>query len=90
MKIFKKSFLVIISLLLCLTVMTQTVCAAFTGPKPLYVADIKLIYADNANKAKEQLPQGYQLLESDLNTGTGDGRSCYAWNVYYQFFIISV
>ena len=36
------------------------------------MADIKLIYAGNIDKAKEQLPEGYQLLENDLNTGTGD------------------
>ena len=72
MKIFKKSFLVVISLLLCLTVMSQTVTAAFTGPQALYVADIKLIYADSVDEAKGQLPKGYSLLENNLNEGTGE------------------
>ncbi|MEE1502689.1 MAG: hypothetical protein UGF89_00390, partial [Acutalibacteraceae bacterium] len=72
MKIFKKSFLVVISLLLCLTVMSQTVTAAFTGPQALYVADIKLIYADSVDEAKGQLPEDYSLLENNLNEGTGE------------------
>ena len=68
----KKISSIVISLILCFTVLCQTANAAFWGNRTLYVADIKLIYADNIDKAKEQLPEGYQLLESDLNTGTGD------------------
>ena len=59
MKIFKKSLLIVVSLLLCVTVLTQTATAAFWGNKTLYLKDIKIIYADSEKEAEDQLPDGY-------------------------------
>ena len=72
MRILKKTCFVICSVLLCFAMMWQTVSAAVTGPETLYVKDLKIIYADNADEAKKQLPQGYSLVDGNLNSGTGE------------------
>lgn len=72
MKIFKKTFSVIISIILCFTVLCQTATAAFWGNKTLYVKDLKIIYADSEKEAKDQLPKGYSLLPDNINDGTGE------------------
>ena len=72
MKFFKKSSLVAISIILCFTVLCQTATAAFWGDKTLYVKDLKIIYADSEKEAKEQLPDGYNLLPDNINDGTGE------------------
>ena len=41
MKIFRKSISVIISIILCLTMLCQTATAAFWGDNTLYVKDLK-------------------------------------------------
>ena len=35
-----------------------------------YVKDVKLIYAESMSEAKKHVPEGYTLLEQDLNEGT--------------------
>ena len=72
MKIFKKSISVVISIILCLAVLCQTVSASFWGNESLYVKDLKLIYADNIDEAEKQLPDGYKLVEGNINEGTGE------------------
>lgn len=72
MKFFKKSFSVVISIILCITLMCQSVTASFWGNKTLYLKDIKIIYADSEKEAEDQLPDGYKLFEGNLNEGTGE------------------
>ena len=63
------------SIMLCFTVLCQTVTAAFHTPDNVserYIRDIKLIYADSVDEAKGQLPEDYSLLENNLNEGTGE------------------
>ena len=72
MKIFRKFFSIIISVILCFTMLCQTATAAFWGNKTLYVEDLKIIYADSEKEAKEQLPDGYQLVPGNINDGTGE------------------
>ena len=72
MKYFRKSFLTVISIILCFTVLCQTATAAFWGDKTLYVKDLKIIYADSEKDAKEQLPDGYQLVPGNINAETGE------------------
>ena len=75
MKKFKKISLIVMSIMLCFTVLCQTVTAAFHTPDNVserYIRDIKLIYADSVDEAKGQLPEDYSLLENNLNEGTGE------------------
>ena len=72
MKILRKSFLTVVSIILCLTVLSQTATASFLSPKTLYVEDLKIIYADSEEEAKEQLPDGYQLVPGNINAETGE------------------
>ena len=72
MKTLKKICLVFCSVLLCLTMLWQTVSAAVTGSETLYVKDMKIIYADNEKEAKKQLPQGYSLIDGNINAETGE------------------
>ena len=75
MKKFKKISLIVMSIILCLTILSQTATAAFLTPGNVserYIRDIKLIYADSVDEAKGQLPEDYSLLENNLNEGTGE------------------
>ena len=75
MKKFKKISLIVMSIMLCFTVLCQTVTAEFHtsgNVSERYIRDIKLIYADNVDEAKGQLPEDYSLLENNLNEGTGE------------------
>ena len=72
MKYFRKSFLTVISIILCFTVLCQTATAAFWGDKTLYVKDLKIIYADSEKDAEKQLPDGYQLVPGNINAETGE------------------
>ena len=72
MKTLKKICVIVCSVILCLAMLWQTVSAAVTGPETLYVKDLKIIYADNADEAKKQLPDGYSLVDGNINSGTGE------------------
>lgn len=76
----KKVFFSVISIVLSLIVGAQTIVLAATEPKTLYIKDMKLIYADNESKAKEQLPQGYNLVSGDVNKSSDrtDVYICYS------------
>ena len=70
MKKLKKISLIVMSIILCLTILSQTATAAFLTPGNVserYIRDIKLIYADSVDEAKTQLPEDYSLLENNLN-----------------------
>lgn len=72
MKYFRKLFLTVVSIILCLTMLSQTATAAFLGHNTLYVKDLKIIYADSEKEAKDQLPGGYELVPGNINDQTGE------------------
>ena len=43
----------------------------------LYVKDVKLIYAESVDEAKTHVPNGYRLIEHDLNAGTDSDNKVY-------------
>ena len=45
-----------------------------------YIKDIKLIYAESKSEAESYVPNGYKLLEYDLNEGTE-----YVFDVYQVY-----
>lgn len=64
-----------------LIVYIPNILAADAEPTTLYAKDIKLIYADSIDEAKTYLPEGYRLLERDLNEGTdSDNRVYFAYS----------
>ena len=71
MKIFKKLCMSAISLILCVAMLAQTVVATVAEPETIYVKDIKIIYADSEKEAREQLPEGYTLINGNVNVDTG-------------------
>lgn len=70
MKKFKKFSFSLIAILLCVTTLMQTVFAKGIENKTLYIKDLKIIYADNQSEAKKQLPDGYNLVDGNLNDYT--------------------
>ena len=75
-------------LLLCVVMSSMVVlnvCAAevkheispVLSDETLYIKDVQLIYADSLENAKKILPEGYQLLENDLNKGTDSDNKVY-------------
>ena len=82
----------LISCILCvflsavlLTTCILTVFAEGKSKEKKYISDIKLIYANSAEEAKTHVPEGYTLLEKDLNKGTE-----YVYDVYEVYFAYSV
>ena len=72
MKGLKKLCLSVISLILCTAMLMQVVAATETKTETVYVKDLKIIYADSEKEAKEQLPNGYTLINGNVNNGTGE------------------
>ncbi|MBQ2324980.1 MAG: hypothetical protein II377_01890, partial [Clostridia bacterium] len=72
MKGLKKLCLSLISLILCTAMLMQVVAATETKTETVYVKDLKIIYADSEKEAKEQLPNGYTLINGNVNNGTGE------------------
>ena len=56
---------------------TLNVFAVSRSAETLYIQDVKLIYADSLQKAKNSVPEGYTLIEEDLNEGTGSSTKVY-------------
>ena len=70
----------IISLILVLSMLvacTLNVFATDAKTSTLYVKDVKLIYAESIGEAKKHVPEGYKLLEQDLNAGTDTDNGVY-------------
>lgn len=67
---FKKISISFLSLILCFAMMLPILTISAYAEEELYIKDIKIIYADNEEKAKSQLPSGYQLLDGNLNVST--------------------
>ena len=68
-----------------LTTCILTVFAEGKANEKKYISDIKLIYADSVDEAKKYVPEGYTLLEKDLNKGTE-----YVYDVFEVYFAYSV
>ena len=56
---------------------TLNVFAADEMTATLYVKDVKLIYAESIDDARKFVPDGYRLLEQDLNAGTDSDNTVY-------------
>ena len=74
---FFKSFLCVILSLAMLSTVTLNVFAEAEASKTEYIKDVKLIYAESLSEAKKNVPEGYKLLDSDLNKGTGSDNKVY-------------
>ena len=74
---FFKSFLCVILSLVMLSTITLNAFATATSNKKEYIKDVKLVYAESLSEAKKNLPEGYKLLDSDLNKGTGSDNKVY-------------
>ena len=72
-----KSIICILLVVAMLTVYIPNVWAAEEINAPLYVKDVKLIYAESLDEAKAYVPEGYRLLEQDLNAGTDSDNKVY-------------
>ena len=78
-KVFERLLCVVLSVVMLATITVH----AFAVEKTIetkYIKDVKLIYADSLSEAKENLPEGYTLLEHDLNEGTE-----YVYDVYQVY-----
>ena len=73
MKRLLKPFL---SIVLVLGIMLSTSVSAFAASKEVYLSDIRMIYADTYKEAQQILSEtkltGYQLLDKNLNSGSGE------------------
>lgn len=71
MKLFKR----IAKYLLCIVLAAITLATpilstlATEGDQTLYVKDVKFLYGKNLEEAKKHLPEGYIMLDTDLNQG---------------------
>ena len=71
---FGKKLSRIIPLVLCFALLFQyadsKATAQTTKAVPLYVSDLKLIYANSTEEAQKAVPEGYTLFEQNVNDGT--------------------
>ena len=73
-------------MLLSVVLLTTCILTVFAeANEKKYISDIKLIYAESVDEAKTYVPEGYTLLEKDLNKGTE-----YVYDVYEVYFAYSV
>lgn len=70
MKQYKKIAISLVSLILCLSILFPIFTISAHEEETKYVKDLKIIYADSIEEAKEQLPSGYQLVDGNINAGT--------------------
>ena len=79
-KVSHKIFKSLISTLLAIAMLvtcTLNVFAEGRANETLYVKAVKLIYAESLNEAKHYVPDGYTLLEKNLNEGTDSDNKVY-------------
>lgn len=74
---FFKSFLCVILSLAMLSTITLNAFAEAEASKTEYIKDVKLIYAESLSEAEKNVPEGYKLLDSDLNKGTDSDNKVY-------------
>ena len=77
--IFKSVMCILLSVVM-ITVCTLSTLAADTENATRYVKDVKLIYAESLKEAKALVPEGYKLLEQDINKGADSD-----YNVYFVY-----
>ena len=82
-KILTRVLCVLLSVVLLVSI-SLNIMAEDAGNAKLYVKDTKLIYAESLEEAKTQVPEGYKLLEYDLNKGTE-----YVFDVYEVYMAYS-
>lgn len=78
-KVFKRLLCVVLSVVMLGTLAVH----AFAVEKTIetqYVKDVTLIYAESLSEARSLVPEGYTLLEHDLNEGTE-----YVYDVYQVY-----
>ena len=68
----KKISTSLLSLILCAAMLFPIFTIYAYEEETIYVKDMKLIYADSKEEAKEQLPNGYKLVNGNINAGTGN------------------
>ena len=76
----RKIFTSLISTLLAIVMVatgTLNVLAVSETSEKLYLKDVKLIYAESLSEARRAVPEGYKLLEDDLNKGTDSDNKVY-------------
>ena len=78
-KIFKRALCAVLALVMLCTLVLNA-AAVGTAEGKQYVKDVMLIYAESKQEAKTHLPEGYTLLEHDLNEGTE-----YVYDVYHVY-----
>lgn len=78
-KIFKRTLCAVLALVMLCTLVLNA-AAVGTAEGKQYVKDVMLIYAESKQEAKTRLPEGYTLLEHDLNEGTE-----YVYDVYHVY-----
>ena len=70
----KKTFKSMIAILLVVSMLMSATVVAFAAEE-VYLSDLRLIYADSYAEAKQLLAssklEGYQVLDENLNSGTG-------------------
>ena len=70
MKQYKKIVISFVSLILCISMLIPVMSISAHQKETEYVKDLKLIYADSEEEAKEQLPSGYYLVKGNINANT--------------------
>ena len=81
--ILRKAFERILCVVLSLVMLGTLAVHAFAVEKTIetqYVKDVTLIYAESLSEARSLVPEGYTLLEHDLNEGTE-----YVYDVYQVY-----
>lgn len=79
----RKAFERILCVVLSLVMLGTLAAHAFAVEKTIetqYVKDVTLIYAESLSEARSLVPEGYTLLEHDLNEGTE-----YVYDVYQVY-----
>ena len=75
-KIFKRLISTLLAIAMLATC-TLNVFAEGRANETLYVKDVKLIYAESLKEAKSYVPDGYTLIEKNLNEGTDSDNQVY-------------
>ena len=79
----KKAIKGLISIILTICILSGSIVTAFAAPNEVYLADLRLVYADSYDEAKLVLEntklEGYKVLKENLNSNSGETG---VWLVY--------
>ena len=71
----KKTFKGIVAILLVVSMLMSSAVVVFAAKEEVYLSDLRLIYADSYDEAKQFLAnsklEGYQIYNENLNKGSG-------------------